>query len=522
MASYVVRISHAGVRVEDLTFIEPCVLVGRDVTGIKLEDTNVSGSHGKLDFDGTQVWFTDTGSTNGTRGPDGHSLTAPLALTPNMTVGLGNSTITLISVAAAPPGTAVMAQGPMAAPAAPVAVPAPPAAIVAAAPPVVAGAACPPVAATPAPTAQDPKAGGAFATGGPSSVYSHPDQPVRHSYPLAITCGDISTAFSLLVKTAPFVMARLGVMVAMTVVAILYWCWMLGGFFVFGKGVGWIWFIAFASVGGWFWNTVVRYFLYLMKAAHIAVLTELITTGSINHGSEGMFVYGKRIVTERFGEVNILFALDMVIDGVIRQFNRTLNWVANLLPIPGVNNVKAIVNRIVHAATTYIDEPIFSYNVARGDENSWLSSKDALIYYAQKSKEVLKTGVWIAVLDYVLSAIITVFMFLPAWIIYLIIPASLGIWPVVTMVIFAFVFAADVRMAVLRPFFLTMMIVKFHDQVQSQPINLEWDSKLEQASDKFRDMKDKAANWISPKASDPAVGGGSGGAPGGVPSAFNL
>lgn len=100
---------------------------------------------------------------------------------------------------------------------------------------------------------------------------------------------------------------------ALTVAGIVYSVVLFGGF-----------------VAGGIWRFAVRYVLYLIKAAHIAVLTELITTGSIANGNESMFHYGKRIVTERFGEVNVMFGLDMLIDGIVGAFNRTLDWVANL------------------------------------------------------------------------------------------------------------------------------------------------------------------------------------------------
>lgn len=123
-----------------------------------------------------------------------------------------------------------------------------------------------------------------------------------------------------------------------------------------------------------------------------------------------------------------MFALDLLIEGIVRAFNRTLDWIAGLIPIPGLNSIMAVVNRIIYAATTYIDETIFSYNLARGDENVWRSSKDAIIYYAQNSKEILKTGIWIVILDKVLTAVARVLMLAPAFVITLLLPHALQGW----------------------------------------------------------------------------------------------
>jgi hypothetical protein len=57
------------------------------------------------------------------------------------------------------------------------------------------------------------------------------------------------------------------------------------------------------------------------------VLTELVTRGQIGNGAEGMFAYGKRIVTERFAQTNVLFAMDLLVEGVVRAFNaRSTGW----------------------------------------------------------------------------------------------------------------------------------------------------------------------------------------------------
>ena len=56
---------------------------------------------------------------------------------------------------------------------------------------------------------------------------------------------------------------------------------------------------------------------------------------------------------------------------MVGAFIRMLDWLAHLLPVPGLPSLVGIVNAIVRAATTYIDETILSYNLARGDYNPW-------------------------------------------------------------------------------------------------------------------------------------------------------
>jgi hypothetical protein len=66
-------------------------------------------------------------------------------------------------------------------------------------------------------------------------------------------------------------------------------------------------------------------------------------------------------------------------------------------------------------------------------------------------------------------------------------------------VVTAILVAANVRSAFLKPLFLIMVMVKFHVCVRNQPINLEWDERLSNLSNKFIDLKQKASDAYSPQ-----------------------
>jgi len=493
MQSCIFRIQFADGRVEERALGDGRFQIGRESGDIVLGDAKSSAVHGELVIQGSAVTYTDLGSSNGSLDAQGRRLTEPTRLLPGQSVRLGNSAISFL-------------RGPDVAPA-PAPVPR-----VAATQPMAAQDSSPPRAAFGALAPSGYSAGGSSPGGGSAgaglgSGYSHPDQAVRHSYPLAITSAGIGEAVRLLLQTAPFLLVRVGILTGLTVATILYWAVLLGGFVLLSKAtplLGWAWVIALVFVAGSLWRFVVRYMLYVIKCAHIAVLTELITAGRVGSGNESMFQYAKRIVTERFGEVNAMFALDLLIAGIVGAFNRTLNWVANLLPIPGLDSMMGVVNSVLRASTTYIDETIFSYNLARGDENVFRSSKDGLIYYAQNAKEVLKTGLWVVVLDRVLTFVIWVVMLAPAFAVSYLMPGN-----TLTFVAFFFavLFAANLRSAVLQPLFLTMVMVKFHAMAQNQAINLEWDGRLSQASTKFDELKRQAQAWVRPSSGAQPVAG---------------
>jgi FHA domain len=470
MTSCLFRIQYADGRVEERAFNGGQFRIGRESGDVTLHDPNASAAHGQLDIVGANVTYSDLGSANGSFDGNDRRLTGQTPLSPGQSVQIGRSAITFLG---SRPSSRVSAQ-----------------------PAAYAAPGAPPPAAAASGGYGAPRAA-AGVSGLASGPYSHPDRAVRHSYPLAISAAGFSDAFRLLMQTAPFVLARLGVLGALTVATIVWWVVLVGGFAFLAKAtplLGWAWVVAWCVVAGGIWRFVARYFLYLLKAAHIAVLTELITTGRIANGNESMFHYGRRIVTERFGEVNILFGLDMLIDGIVSAFNRTLDWVASLLPIPGLDSVTSVVRSVLRASTTYIDETIFSYNLARGDENAFRSSRDGLVYYAQNAREILKTGIWVVVADKVLSVAIWFIMLAPAFALAYVMPGAAGL----ATVVIASLFAANVRSAILRPLFLTMVMVKFHSVVQGQSIELMWDQRLSTATSKFGELKQKADAWVRP------------------------
>jgi hypothetical protein len=485
MSSHLFRIQFADGRVEERTFGEGRFPIGSASAAIVLPDPRVSALHGELVVSGGHVTYTDLGSSNGSLDARGRRITGSVLLLPGQSVELGSSALSFLR--SLPPGAqASGGVGSSAVASGAVALPAPlqPASVVRAAD-------------TPNHEALPSLAAVGASTG--SSGYSHPDRPIRHSYPLAIPSASFGDAVRLLLATFPFVLARLGISLALTFATILYWVVLAGGYVLLARAtplLGWAWIGALLVVAGSIWRLAVRYLLYLVKAAHIAVLTELITLGRISglRDAESMFQYGKRTVTERFGEVNAMFGLGLLISGIVGAFNRTLDWVAQLLPIPGLDSIMGIVRSVLRASTTYIDESIFSYNLARGDENVLRSSRDGLIYYAQNAKEVLKTGLWVVVLDRVLSVMVWVVMLGPAFALGYLMPGKASLAGIV----FAFLFAANVRAAVLRPLFLTLVMVKFHSLIQGQPIDLGWDQRLTEASGKFADLKRQAEAWIRP------------------------
>src|SRR5580658_9063685 len=223
----------------------------------------------------------------------------------------------------------------------------------------------------------------------PQAVPPSAAAPVRHSYPLHVRDHGLATAIGLVLQSLPYAAMRFALPLAVTVAGILWLVIAIGGAAWLGTHIaqafGWVWFLLWLVGVGWFWGAVLRYALHLIECGHVAVLTELITRGSVGNGSESMLAYGRRVVTERFGQVNALYALNLMVRGVLGAFHRTLDWISEILPIPGLEGISHLVNIILSAATRYLDKVILSYNLARGDSDPWIGAREGMVYYAQNA-----------------------------------------------------------------------------------------------------------------------------------------
>ena len=334
------------------------------------------------------------------------------------------------------------------------------------------------------------------------------DPSIPHHYPLAARDSSFFASLGLLARSLPYALMRFAVLLAFSVACIVWIVVTVGGSVWAAAHIagafGLAWFISCAIVAGWFWRAILRYLLHLIECGHVAVLTELIVHGRVGNGAESMFAYGKRVVTERFGQVNVLFAMNLLVRGVVNAVHSTMQGVGHLLPIPGIESIANLLTAILRAATRYMDKVIFSYNLARGGDNPWRSAQDGLVYYAQNATPILKQSVWIVVLEHVLSAVLWLVLLIPAAALTAILPHSVREIGGLVTVIVAVLFALAARGAFLKPVFLIMIMVRFHALIEHEPINEDWSARLNQLSRKFRDLGQKAQTFV-PTPSVPAA-----------------
>src|SRR5262249_55269862 len=113
-----------------------------------------------------------------------------------------------------------------------------------------------------------------------------------------------------------------------------------------------------------------EYILYLVKAAHIACLVEVLDGKEIP-GGQNQLSYGAKFVETHFAEASVLFGVDQIIKGVLRALFRIINFISALLPIPGLQSLAQMVEAVIKMSLTYVDEVLLGYLIRTRTTNPW-------------------------------------------------------------------------------------------------------------------------------------------------------
>jgi len=232
------------------------------------------------------------------------------------------------------------------------------------------------------------------------------------------------------------------------------------------------------------------YILYIVKAGHIAVMVELLD-GKPIPGGKGQITYASEVVKARFGQASALFALDLLIKGVIRVVTGLLQGLMSLLPIPGLDRIMGVLRAYLRIAVGLLDEVILGHAIRTRSENAWEAAQDGLVLYAQNARPMLINAAWLTLISWVLSVLVFLVMLAPAAAVVWLLPGE----STAAMFVFAVVFAWAVKAALIEPFTVACMLQVFFKVTEGQEPMPEWKGRLTRASDKFRQLGERALSF---------------------------
>jgi hypothetical protein len=316
-----------------------------------------------------------------------------------------------------------------------------------------------------------------------------------------------SRALAMVLQTLPFVVLRILVYVGIALAYVLT----VGVGGALGWGFGHMGSGPDAPAGGAFWGGAIgfgllsgviymarEYLLYLVKAAHIAVLVQVFDNKPIPQG-QGQLAYGATFVKTHFTESSVLFGVDQLIKGVLRSLFGTFNFFTSFLPIPALQQLIRLAESVVRMSLTYVDEIILAYLIRTETKNPWGTARDGLILFAQNYMHFLKNAAWLSVLMWAFTIALFIVLLAPVGALVAIFHTGFTFWGF----LLALVFAVAVKKAVMEPIAIAALMQVYFKEIEGQVPNPEWTAKLEQVSSKFRDLAQKAAGWVPGPATPP-------------------
>ncbi len=297
----------------------------------------------------------------------------------------------------------------------------------------------------------------------------------------------IGRTFGLMFKTLPFIALRTAVYFGSSVLLILGF---LGGpalgVWLAPESMSTFGFYGGLVVGGGGASMIVyalrEYFLYLVKAGHIAVLVELMEGRTL---PKSQLSYAKGIVAERFACASAFFVVDRVVSSVLGIVNKVLVGLGAF--IPGMDGAMAFIGRVLRTSLTYADEVILALSFKTQSTDIWRTSRDGVVLYAQNYKAILKNAFALAVIHYLLVFVLFIMAWVPAaWI--------AGLMPGEGSALLAFVVTLllvySLKKAFIEPFLMAALMQVYFECIEGQTPNPAWTEKLDGMSEKFRSMSD--------------------------------
>lgn len=236
-----------------------------------------------------------------------------------------------------------------------------------------------------------------------------------------------------------------------------------------------------------------KFVLYLIKTAHLTVITEYIYSG---HLPENQFKYGIDMVKSNLGKTTVFAGIDQVVRGCVNQVLGLLTKAEGILSfIPGMKFLTGILNTVISIVANYVDEAILTLIIHRKKEdektNSWNDAAEGVVLYAQCWNELGKTSIMMVIIllafNFLLFIVMTALTF--------VLP-SFGL-NVFLRIISAVVFTWAISKGAIDPIVTVAMVSKFHETIESKQVNQEWVNKITNTSTKFKELTKKAVNTFN-------------------------
>lgn len=292
------------------------------------------------------------------------------------------------------------------------------------------------------------------------------------------------TAKEVFQKTMPFSMAKLGLGAITVLLSVVLFAILMGIGWLFGGGGMFVTFFIWIFGTGVIRFVIMHYIGYLVKAGHVAVIAETVTTGRL---PENQVAYGKAQVKERFVTSNVYFAVDKLVGAAVKQIQRGIEKVGNALDfVPGMKAVSGLAQFFVSIFLGYIDECCLGYTFYKKEQGAFRSAADGVVIYAQNWKLLLGNAAKTMVKVILLSVLVLLVTFIPVGLIF----KLLGWSPLIAFLL-ACLIVWVLKFAFIDSYIMIQMMTAYMSAAPNTQITFDLYGKLCKLSASFKELFNK-------------------------------
>ena len=303
-------------------------------------------------------------------------------------------------------------------------------------------------------------------------------------------------------KTMPFMWAKLLLGLATVAVAAVLFGILMGLAWLFNsESVTGIMLIIWVSAIGVVRFLLMQYMGYMVKAGHVAVIAEAVTSGYIPNDQVN---YGKQRVLERFPTANVYFALDKLVSAAVRAIQKQVGKLGNALNfIPGMGTITSLAQFFIDLSLGYVDECCLGYTFYQRDQDAFKSAADGVMIYVVNWKAMLGNAAKTMVFVILALLAMTVALFIVIGI-----PFRMFGWSGLVAFVLSLLIAAAIKSAFIDSYILINMMCVYLEAAPTTVIPYDLYGQLCGMSSQFKELWTKGQQNPAPA----YVAAGAGGA----------
>lgn len=223
---------------------------------------------------------------------------------------------------------------------------------------------------------------------------------------------------------------------------------------------------------------------YLIRAGHIAVISEYAKTGTI---PEHQVKHGLRKVKEKFPTTSVYFFVHNLVKNSVKDIQRLfIKTVDDISIFLHLSMIQSLASLFMNVWLGSVDDCCLGYTYINPKQGAAQSACDGVVLYAANWKEMMRCAASTMGLAVVMCIVLVVIPIAVAMIHMLSIEV-LSVWSL-AICLFAFYAATAVKKAVIDSLTVCRMVLKFSECAENTTLTSEYYSELKSVSVKFRHL----------------------------------